>query len=318
MAIFNLWGNTVPSAINVAGSFTLGHVFKSSVSGSAIGARFYKGSSDVQGHTGSLWSMAGVKLATGFYVSESASGWQSCSFSVPYTISASVFYMVTTHHPSFYSNNATCPVIGPYVLNPLSSSGTAGAFINSATEAFPTTQNTTNWEGVDVLFNDLGAIQISGSRSLISSQGVNGYLQGINLGGPTSMNGDSSNGRHLKTGVTQSAAEGNPSAPCLELDYPGMWRFRWAVQAGSQRTITAYAKQVSNVATQRPSLIIKADKSLGINADISGSAGLGTGWTTIGPVAVTPTVSGVVWVELWNNDTNTFLSPAFFDHIVST
>jgi len=119
-------------------------------------------------------------------------------------------------------------------------------------------------------------------------------------------------------GASRSDTEGNPSPPCLSLYYPGTsHRFRWGVTAGS-RSLTVDAKQVSNVTGKRPRVIVRANPSIGVNSDVIADAGSGTSWVTIGPLSVTPSSSGVLWVELWNMDTATFNSPAFFDHIVTS
>jgi hypothetical protein len=74
-----------------------------------------------------------------------------------------------------------------------------------------------------------------------------------------------------------------------------------------------YAKQVSNIAGKRPWMVIKANPGIGVATDIVGIAPAGTGWVKMGPLAVTATHAGVLYVELWNKDTDTFNSPAFFD-----
>lgn len=148
---------------------------------------------------------------------------------------------------------------------------------------------------------------------MIGRQCVVGALQGLSIGGMTSIHGDTFD-RHLKTGVREELVDGYPSPPCLALDYPGMWRFRWQVQPGTQ-TISCYAKQSSNVAGKRPSMIVKANPALGLAADVAGAAGASTGWVKISSLSVAVASAGVLWVELWNNDTDTFYSTAFFDNI---
>lgn len=93
--------------------------------------------------------------------------------------------------------------------------------------------------------------------------------------------------------------EGDPAQPSLELVGRGFFRFRWTVVAGT-REITIEVKQVIN-ASPRPSLIVRANPSIGVNSDVEESAGSGTGWVTIGPATITPTSNGAVWVELHAN-----------------
>ena len=153
-------------------------------------------------------------------------------------------------------------------------------------------------------------------RSRVGAQCVVGALKGITLGGPTSYLGDDTFSRHMQTGVREELVDGYPSPPCLALDYPGFWRFRWQLAPGTQ-TISVWAKQVSNVTGKRPQMIVKANPAIGVAADVVGTAASSTGWTKIGPIGVTASAAGVVWVELWNKDTDTFYSTSYFDTIGS-
>lgn len=78
-----------PAAIEVGMAFT------SDVAGTVNGVRYYKGSDNSGTHTGSLWSAAGALLATGTFVSESDSGWQTMLFSAPVTITPGTPYVVS-------------------------------------------------------------------------------------------------------------------------------------------------------------------------------------------------------------------------------
>ena len=158
---------------------------------------------------------------------------------------------------------------------------------------------------------------LPGNRDIAGTTRGAFTLSGIHMGGPTSVRGDTSFGRHMQIGVVKNTTDGNPSSPSLSLLIPGMWRFRWVVKAGT-RSISIYAKQNSTGSAFRPSLIVKANPNVGLNNDISGSAPAGSGWQTIGPVSFTSTGTDVVWVELWNNNLNTISQPALFDHIVAT
>lgn len=133
--------------------------------------------------------------------------------------------------------------------------------------------------------------------------GVVGALKAICIGGPTGPTG-STLGWHLRSGVQQSNTEGTPATPSLLIGQPGQWRFRWAVKSGSQ-TISISVKQPSAV-TPYPTMTVKANPAIGVNVDVVGTSAGGAGWLTIGPLTVTATGIGVVWVELSNNDTGTY------------
>ncbi len=159
------------------------------------------------------------------------------------------------------------------------------------------------------------AVTVGVRHSRMGESSTIGALEGIYLGGMSSINGDSTT-RHLQVGITQSYADGFPSAPCLSLQVPGFWRFRWSVKSG-QRSVYVWAQNNSTGSAYRPSMVVKANPVVGLNADLSASAPNGVGWTQIGPITFTPTGAGVVWVELHNNQT-TAPSASLFDHIITT
>jgi hypothetical protein len=166
---------------------------------------------------------------------------------------------------------------------------------------------------------------VSSSNSNIR-RGAYGYAQGISyISDMTTMDGTSGEGRHMQIGVGKNSTEGSNTPPCLQLDYPGMWRFRWVIKGGT-KTVSVLTKQ-NSTGSLRPSMVVKANPLIGVPYDISASAANANSWTTIGPISVTPTGTGSVWVELHNNmvnypsiriDDTVTLYPALFDHIVTT
>jgi hypothetical protein len=150
----------------------------------------------------------------------------------------------------------------------------------------------------------------------MGEQSTVGALQGICLGGPTSYLSDGSFGRHLQIGVTQSYADGFPSTPCLSLQQPGFWRFRWVVKSGP-RAVYVWAQQNSTGSAARPSMVVKSNSVVGLSSDLSASAPNGAGWQQIGPINFTATGNGIVWVELHNNLISA-RSASLFDHIITT
>jgi Domain of unknown function (DUF4082)/PASTA domain len=75
----------------------LGLKFRSDVAGTVTGVRFYKGTTTTGTHTGTLWSLSGTKLASAVFTGESASGWQTVTFSSPVAITANTVYVVSYH-----------------------------------------------------------------------------------------------------------------------------------------------------------------------------------------------------------------------------
>lgn len=162
---------------------------------------------------------------------------------------------------------------------------------------------------------DFTGVNTNNSGTMASR--VVGYMKGISLTPTATLRGDGVADRPLCVGIRRESTEGSPSAPCLAIDIPQTWRFRWGVRSGT-RSMSVSAKQVSNVAGKRPRLVIRANPAIGVNSDVVADAPSGTGWVTIGPVSVTPTSNGMLWVELCNMDTDTFNSTAYFDHILAT
>lgn len=75
----------------------LGVKFRSDASGKITAVRFYKAPGEAGTHTGSLWSTTGARLATGTFVNETASGWQTLVFNTPVAIKANTVYIASYH-----------------------------------------------------------------------------------------------------------------------------------------------------------------------------------------------------------------------------
>ncbi len=92
---------TVPTS--TTGTFEpseLGVRFKATYNGRVTGVKFYKGAGNTGTHTGSLWNAAGERLATGTFVNESASGWQTLAFATPVDIRAGQTYVASYTAPN--------------------------------------------------------------------------------------------------------------------------------------------------------------------------------------------------------------------------
>ena len=131
--------------------------FRSESAGMITGIRFYKALGNTGTHTGSLWSPDGTRLAQVTFTNESASGWQTASFSTPVNISANTAYVASYFAPNGHYS-ATNNGLGSQVDNPplhaLASGdgGGNGVYQYGATSSFPNkTWNATNYF-VDVMF----------------------------------------------------------------------------------------------------------------------------------------------------------------------
>lgn len=109
--------------------------------------------------------------------------------------------------------------------------------------------------------------------------------------------------------------QGDPDRPCYRMGGKGVFQFRWSVINGA-RSISVRVKQELNQ-SPRPLLRVKANPSIGVMFDGTAVAASGTGWVTIGTIAVNPTVVGALAVELENRFDGQ-ASICYWDHIVTT
>nr|WP_280113395.1 DUF4082 domain-containing protein [Lutibaculum baratangense] len=140
------------SASSDPGSVELGMRFVSSQSGQITGIRYYKSVQDVGTHTGALWTSTGTLLATGTFTNETASGWQTLTFSDPVSVTAGTTYVASYHSNGRYyadagyfsTSRSNGPLTAPAGANGVYRYGTGTVFPNAS-------YNSSNY-WVDVLF----------------------------------------------------------------------------------------------------------------------------------------------------------------------
>jgi Domain of unknown function (DUF4082)/Bacterial Ig-like domain/Bacterial Ig domain len=154
----SLWGTGfTPSPVSSGGdsnSIEAGVSFQSAVSGQATGVSFYKAPNDTGTHTGTLWTSSGTQLATGTFTNETASGWQTLTFSSPVTIQANTTYVVSVHYSGgnyAYTNNYFATAHSTYPLTAMATSN--GLYAYSSSTTFPTNSYASTNYWVDVVFN---------------------------------------------------------------------------------------------------------------------------------------------------------------------
>ncbi|MFD7659622.1 DUF4082 domain-containing protein, partial [Actinosynnema sp. NPDC059797] len=123
---------TTPSA-NDSGTYELGVRFSAARGGWVNGVRFYKGEGNTGTHTGSLWTATGERLATGTFTGETATGWQTLTFTEPVPIRRGTTYVASYTAPNghysvnqFYFTNLPTVVSGPLST---AERGQAGVFM---------------------------------------------------------------------------------------------------------------------------------------------------------------------------------------------
>jgi hypothetical protein len=103
---YTLWTDSyVPKEIatwDAGKSLELGVKFKATEGGTVLGVRFYKDRRNTGTHLGRLWDSQGNKLADATFTNETASGWQTVSFSQPVSITPGEIYIVSYHTNTGY------------------------------------------------------------------------------------------------------------------------------------------------------------------------------------------------------------------------
>jgi hypothetical protein len=161
---YSFWSNSTTPAVaddTDTSSLELGVKFTSSVAGQVTGIRFYKGPTNTGTHVGDLWSSTGQLLATATFSGESASGWQTVTFSQPVTIQANTVYVASYHtnvgqyaaNSSYFASSGVTS--GPITALSNSASGGNGVYGYGSAGTFPTSayQSTNYW--VDIVFTPI-------------------------------------------------------------------------------------------------------------------------------------------------------------------
>jgi Domain of unknown function (DUF4082)/Bacterial Ig-like domain len=149
---------TVPTITseNDNGAYELGVRFTPAATGTITGVRFYKGAGNTGTHTGSLWSATGQLLATGTFSNETATGWQTLTFTTPVVVQTGTSYVAsyttTTGHYAldrgYFERTA---VNSPPLSAPETSTNTPNGVYQAGT-GFPTTTYQGNNYWVDVIY----------------------------------------------------------------------------------------------------------------------------------------------------------------------
>jgi hypothetical protein len=136
----------------------IGLKFRADQGGQVTGVRFFKATANTGTHVVSLWTSAGQRLAQATLTGETASGWQSATFTTAVPVTAGTTYVVSYFAPAgHYAYTAAAFAGGPIVNAPLTALSNAespnGVYAYAAAAGtFPTSSyNATNY-WVDVLF----------------------------------------------------------------------------------------------------------------------------------------------------------------------
>jgi hypothetical protein len=156
-------------------SVELGTKFTADVGGVIRGMRFYKAATNTGTHVGTLWNAAGVAQRTVTFTNESASGWQSATFSSPLTITAGTTYVVSYHAPNGHYSITPSGLVNGVDNAPLhalaGNSTPNGVYAYGAGSVFPNASWQSGDYGVDVLFEPPGAPGTPTGVSAAAGQG---------------------------------------------------------------------------------------------------------------------------------------------------
>ncbi|MBB5953586.1 hypothetical protein FHS29_000156 [Saccharothrix tamanrassetensis] len=155
-----LWSDSdTPSTLDLAdaSALELGVRWRAASAGYVRGVRFYKGPGNTGTHTGSLWTTAGERLATGTFTDETASGWQTLTFPAPVAVDGGRTYVVSYLSPTgHFSADTDYFATSARHLEPLtalqSGTGEGGNGVYRSGGGFPnsTSQHRNYW--VDVVW----------------------------------------------------------------------------------------------------------------------------------------------------------------------
>lgn len=155
-SLFSSTDTPTTAAANDSSSVELGVKFIASADGQITGLTYYKSAQDTGTHVGSLWTASGQLLGQATFINETASGWQTVSFTQPISITAGTTYVASYHSNGFYSASAnyftTDHTSGALTAPASSVSGGNGVYAYGTGSLFPTASyNATNY-WVDVLY----------------------------------------------------------------------------------------------------------------------------------------------------------------------
>ena len=161
----NLWDTSAvpahPSTIDGT-PVELGVKFRSDVSGSLTGIRFYKGTANTGSHTAHLWTLGGQLLGTATFIDETDTGWQQANFGAPIAIDANTTYVASYYSPAgnyaadagYFASSSTVRGVLRALQDGLD--GGNGVFAYGANGTFPDQSFSATNYWVDVVFSTVG------------------------------------------------------------------------------------------------------------------------------------------------------------------
>ena len=120
--------------------------------GAVTGIRFYKAVANTGTHVGSLWSSTGTLLAQGTFTNETASGWQTLTFTSPVAVTAGTTYVASYHTSAGHYAQTSGGLASPVTNGPLTALASGGVYAYGSAETFPSSTFDAANYWVDVLY----------------------------------------------------------------------------------------------------------------------------------------------------------------------
>ena len=163
---------------------SLGVRFVPSVSGHITGIRFYKSAANTGTHTASLWDASGNRLATVTYTGETATGWQTASFTQPVQLTAGQAYVASYYAPNGHYSATSGFFTTLWDNTVLAAAPGSNGLYGYGSDQFPTgSYNSTNY-WVDPIFQSGTAPDVTGP-SVTSKSPVAGSTSVSTSAAPT-------------------------------------------------------------------------------------------------------------------------------------
>ncbi|WP_345774846.1 DUF4082 domain-containing protein [Rhizobium sp. K102] len=239
------------TAANDANSVELGVKFIASANGQITGLTYYRSAQDTGTHVGSLWTANGQLLAQATFINETASGWQTVSFTQPINVSAGTTYVASYHSNGFYSATAnyftTDYSNGALTAPSSATSGGNGLYAYGTSSLFPTASYNASNYWIDVLYQ-----QGSGQNAVPVAANDSGFS--TNTGTPITIqasvllaNDSDGNGDPLVVTGVSGAVNGTVSYDAQAqtvtftptAGYSGPASFSYAISDGNGGTASA-------------------------------------------------------------------------------
>jgi hypothetical protein len=249
LQLFSIWSNSATPAVQSEAdpsAVELGVKFQSSVPGSILGIRFYKGPNNTGTHIGNLWTSTGTNLGTVTFTSETATGWQQALFASPIPIAANTTYVASYFAPfgdyaadvNFFASSG---VSNPPLQALANSVSADGVYVYNNTSAFPssTFQSTNYW--VDVVFAPVVTFSIAGTitggaNAAVALSGAATASTTADASGNYSF-GNLANGSYTVT-PSASGVTFNPTSQAVTINNTSVTNVNFTASGGSTFSIS--------------------------------------------------------------------------------